>query len=110
MTSAGRTVAMWSQHGVQVGFGGQVQLVAAAADPIGAQPDLAGGLLTGDVQRASAGLRPAVGDLEQQRRLTHAGIAGQQRHRAGHHTAAEHPVEFVDAGGAVLACVGRRRN
>ncbi len=93
------------QHRVQVGLGGQVNLVSAAADAVGAQPDLAGGLLTGDIQRAPARLRPAMGDLEQQRRLAHAGIARQQRDRTGHHAAPEHPVEFADARRAVLADV-----
>ena len=55
------------QHRVQVGFGGQVDLVTAAIDAVGSQPDLAGGLLARDIQRASAGLGPAVRDLEQQR-------------------------------------------
>ena len=91
---------------MQVGLGGQVELVVAAAGPVGAHPDLAARLLAGDVQRAPPGLRPLVGDLEQQRRLAHARIAGEQRDRTGHHAAAEHPVELIDAGRAVAGAVG----
>ena len=39
------------------------------------------------------------GGLEQQRRLADAGLATQQHERTGHDTAAEDPIEFVDAGG-----------
>ena len=80
------------EHRVQVRFGGQVDLVTPTIDAVGSQPDLAGGLLARDIQRAPAGLCPAMGDLEQQRRLTDARITRQQRHRTGHHTAAEHSV------------------
>ncbi len=70
MTSAGLHRRDVVQHRVQVGFGGQVDLLdplAPAVDAVGPQPDLAGGLLAGDIQRAAAGLCPAVRDLEQQR-------------------------------------------
>ena len=42
--------------------------------------------------------RPLLCDVEQQRRLADAGLAGQQHHRAGHDAAAEHAVELGDAG------------
>ncbi|CFE48694.1 Uncharacterised protein [Mycobacterium tuberculosis] len=77
------------EHGVHVGLCGEVDLLdlRAAADPVGTQPDLTGGFLTRDIERAPSGLGPAVRDLEQQRRLTHSGIAGQQCHRTGNDTA-----------------------
>ena len=50
--------------------------------------------------------RPAMDDLEQQRRLADAGIAGQQRHRAGDEAAAENPVELTDPGREVPGRAG----
>ena len=41
-----------AEHRLQVGLGGQVELVMAAAGPVGAHPDLAPRLLAGDIQRA----------------------------------------------------------
>ena len=81
----------------EVGLGGQVEVVAQRADPVGPQPDLGGGLLAGDVQHPARprGQRPG---LQQQRGLADAGLAGQQHDRAGHQAAAEHPVELVHAG------------
>ena len=40
------------EHGAEVGLGGEVELVVHAAGAVGAQPDLGGGLLAGDVERA----------------------------------------------------------
>ena len=94
-----------AEHRMQVRLGGQVQLVVAATGPIGAHPDLTPRLFAGDVERAPPRRRPLVGDLEQQRRLTHPRIAGEQGDRARHHAATEHPVEFIDAGGAVAGAV-----
>ena len=69
------------------------------ADPLGAQPHLAGRLLAGDHQRrVLGGRRPLLGHVEQQGGLADAGLAGEQHHRAGHQAAAEHPVELGDAG------------
>ena len=77
-----------AQNRLHVGLGGQEDLVVRASGALGAHPDLTGRLLAGHVQRAAPGLGPPVHHLEQQRRLAHARIAGQQAHRAGHHTAA----------------------
>ena len=95
-----------AERGLQVGLGGEEDLVVGAAGALGAQPDLARRLLARQVERAATGLRPAVHDLEQQRRLADPGIAGQQRHRAGDEAAAEHPVELTDAGGEVPGRTG----
>ena len=95
-----------AEHRAEVGLGGQVQLVGQRVRPAGPQPDLGGGLLAGDVQRASAGLGPAGGDLEQQGRLADARLAGEQHHRAGHQPAAEHPVQLADPGQGSVGRVG----
>jgi hypothetical protein len=87
-----------AEHCLQVGLGGQVQLVMAAAGPVGAHADLATGLLAGDIQRAPTGRCPLMSHLEQQRRLSDARIAREQGDRARYHAAAQHTVEFVDTG------------
>ncbi len=84
-----------AQRGLQVGFGGQVYLVVGAPGAFGTQSDLSGRLLTRQVERAAARLRPAVRDLEQQRRLADPRIARQQGHRSGDEAAAEHAVQFA---------------
>ncbi|CAM5256260.1 hypothetical protein SFUMM280S_05608 [Streptomyces fumanus] len=89
-----------AQHGGQIGLGGQVQMVVQGADPVGAQPDLAGRLLARDVQGAVLLARRLGGHVQQQRGLADAGLAREQHHRAGHQSAAEHPVQLGHAGGA----------
>ena len=61
-----------AQDGGQLGLGGEVEPLVQGADPLGAQPHLAGGLLAGDDERRTVGGGDAVGDLEQQRRLADA--------------------------------------
>ena len=88
-----------AEHRAEVGLGGQVEPLVQGADALGPQPHLADRLLAADHQRRAAGAgRPLLGDVEQQRRLADAGLAGEQHHRAGHQAAAEHPVELADAG------------
>ena len=53
-----------------------------------------------DVERSA---RPPREQLQQQRALADAGLAAEQRDRAGHEPAAEHPVELADAGGCRAA-------
>ncbi len=107
-TSAGLHLVDVAERHLQIGFGGQVDLVVGAAGAFGPQPDLARRLLTGQIQRAPAASRPAVGDLEQQRRLADARVAGEQGHRAGNQPAAEDAVEFADPGVEMAGrCRGR---
>ena len=54
-----------------------------------------GRLLAGDVQHPGGRLGR---HLQQQRRLPHAGLTGQQHHRAGDESAAEHAVQFGHPG------------
>ena len=87
-----------SERGLQIGFRGQVHVVVMQPVrsaririwPADSSPDRY------SARRPAS--RPAVGDLEQQGRLADARIAGQKCHRAGHDAAAEHAVEFADAG------------
>ena len=86
------------QHGGKFCLGGDVEVVPHGTDPVRAQPHLGRRLLTGDVQHR-AGLRHQRACLEQQRGLAHARLPGQQHHRSGDQSAAQHPVEFVEPGG-----------
>ena len=88
------------EHRAEVGLGGEVELVVHAAGAVGAQPHLGRGLLAGDVERAALVAGGLRGDLEQQRALADAGLAGEQDRGAGHQAAAEHPVELGHAAGA----------
>ncbi len=61
-----------AERRLQVGLRGQVDLVVGAARALGPHPDLARGLLARQVQHPPPALGPAVGHLEQQRRLADA--------------------------------------
>ena len=74
--------------------------------PPGAQAHLLDRLLRADEQAAGAGRGHAPHRLEQQRALADAGLAAEQRDRAGDQSAAEHPVELGHAGGAPAAAIG----
>ena len=93
----GRTCSMWRQDRTEVGLGGEVELVVDPAGAVGAQPDLAGGLLAGDVEDALLGLGRLGGDLEQQGALADAGLAGEQDRGPRDQTTAQDPVELGDA-------------
>ena len=69
-------------------------------DAVGAEADLCGGLLTGDVQRRDAGARGPGSDVEQQGGLADAWLTGEQDDASGDEPAAEDAVELVDAGAA----------
>ena len=71
----------------------------------GAQPDLGGGLLAGDVDGGEAAGGEGGGGLQQQRRLADAGVAADEDRRGRDEAAAEDAVELGDAGGGA----GQRR-
>ncbi len=81
----------------EIGLGGEEQAVGQRRRPLGPQAHLGGRLLAGDVEGASGRDGPAGGDLEQQRRLADAWLAGEQDDRALDEAAAEGAVELVDA-------------
>ena len=99
-SSVGPDLLDVGEHRAEVGLGGEVELVVHAAGAVGAQPDLRGRLLAGDVEGAALVARGLGGDLEQQRALADAGLAGEQDRGAGDQPAAEHPVELGHAAGA----------
>ena len=82
------------EHGAEVGLGGEVEQLVDPAGAVGAQPDLGGRLLAGDVEGAALVAGGLGGDLEQQRALADAGLAGEQDRGARDQPAAEHPVEL----------------
>ena len=95
------------EHRAEVGLGGEVELVVDAAGAVGAQPDLGGRLLAGDVEGAALVAGGLGGHLEQQRALADAGLAGEQDRGAGHQPAAEHPVELGHPAGAERGLLDR---
>ena len=97
---AGRDPVDVRQQRAQIVLGGQEQGGMHRAGAFGPQPNLRRRLLTGhDQRRRTASGGEAVGHVEQQRRLADARLARQQHDRTRHQPAAEHPVEFGDAGG-----------
>ncbi|CNJ44546.1 Uncharacterised protein [Mycobacterium tuberculosis] len=112
------------QSGAEVGFAGQVEGICDGADAVGAELDLRGGFLTGDVQHRArrlcvprGGIHTVLcallprnpggaackggGNIQQQGGLTHAGFARHEDDRAGYESAAEHAVKFGVSGAHV---------
>lgn len=109
------------QGGAEVGFAGQVEGVRDGADAVGAELDLRGGFLAGNVQDRARRLdvlhrvvlptllprnpggaaREGGGNIQQQGGLTHAGFARHEDDRAGYESAAEHAVKFGVSGAHV---------
>ena len=109
---------MWAFSGDEFGdalhhgVGCQGQLVAGELQAPSAGCDLFEGLLAAHVEDAGR-LRERGGDLKQQRALAGAWVAADHHHRTRHEAAAEHPVEFAEAGRnprlGLLADVGELR-
>src|SRR5665811_1675423 len=64
------------------------------ADALGAESDLTGRLLAGDVENRLATLGGSSGDVEQEGGLPRSGLARDQHDGAGNQAAAENPVEL----------------
>ncbi len=84
----------------QVDRGGEFQRRVMDAEATGAHPHLLDRFLAGHVEHAPAGPRQAGGRLQQQGGLADPGIAADQHRRGRHQPAAQHPVQFGDAGRA----------
>ena len=106
-SSCGTDLLDVAEHRAEVGLRGEVELVVDRAGPVGPQPHLGRGLLAGDVEHPQPGARRLGRDLQQQRGLADAGLAGEQHRRPGDHAAAEHPVELGDAAGARAGVLDR---
>ncbi len=83
------------QHGAQVRFGKQEQVVACA-QPLRAQLGLGRGFFTANVHDRSALGREARCELQQERRLPRAGRSPDQHQAPGHDSPTEQHVEFAD--------------
>ena len=68
-TSSGPDVLDVGENGTEVGLGRKVELVVDGVGAFGPHPNLRGGLLAGDVERALLARGGPGGDLEQQRDL-----------------------------------------
>ena len=75
-------------------------VVVAPPKPFGAELDLLGTLLSGDIKRPQ--ILTAEWDLQRERGLSDAGLSADKNHRAGHHPATQNPVEFFDADGEAI--------
>ena len=83
--------------GLEPGLAEDTDSAGVVAEAVGAQADLLGGFLAGDVQRRHAGLLEARRALQQQGRFADPGLAPHQDDGARHDPAAEHEVEFGEA-------------
>ena len=94
-----------AEQDIQVRFRRQEQAVLQSSGAFSAAADLGSGLFCGHVQRGArftvgtvgTGGSPFRRHLQQQRRLSHARLAGEQDHRSGDDAAAEDAVELADA-------------
>src|SRR6185369_6369119 len=68
------------------------------SEPLATQLDLPLRFFTGDIQHERSPGAESVRHLKQQRALADTGIAPDQYERTGHDAAAEHAIEFSDAG------------
>ena len=94
----------------EVGLGGELQGGVGEAEAGGAQADLGGGLLAGDVDGGLAAGGEGGGGLQEEGGLADAGVAADEDGRGGDEAAAEDAVELGDAGeGAGERRLGRRR-
>ncbi len=69
------------------------------AEPLSSGLDLMLGFLARAVQDRSGRVREVRGRLQQERRLADARLAADQDERSRHNAAAQHAIEFADAGG-----------
>ena len=83
---------------VERGVGVQPQAVGHDPQALGPGPHLDPGLLRGGVEGRAARSGHRRGHLEKQGGLAHSRRAPDHGDRAGHETAAEHPVDLLDAG------------
>ena len=96
------------QDVAEVGLGGEPERRVGEAEARGAQADLGGGLLAGDVDGGRAAGGEGGGGLQQQRRLADAGIAADEDGRGRDEAAAEDAVELGDAGEGARRAAARR--
>ncbi len=89
------------KNSLDVRFGQDQKLIRFDAQSSGPQGGLAGRFLAGDVKHLGrvGRRRHRVGDLKQESRFADARLPADQHDRAGNDSAAEHAIEFGDAGG-----------
>ena len=85
------------QNGLQIVLCQDVQVLAADVQPVGAELDLSGGFLTGDIQNRGK-LTQMVANLQHQRGFPDARRTADEHQRPLHCTAAQHVVQLPHAG------------
>src|SRR4030095_1563672 len=86
------------ENALETRFGEQIQPRAAAGEAPAARFDLVLGFLARAVEDGTDRSGQVRRRLQQQRRLADARLAPEQHERPGHDAAAEHAIEFPDAG------------
>ena len=81
---------------LHAGFRQHAQLVGGQAQPAGSHRHLLQGLLPGHIQGLHP-LRQTAHGLQQQGRFARPRVAADEDGRARHHTAAEHPIQLLEA-------------
>ncbi len=98
MTSVGRRRLELFQDALEARLGEQIQRRAPDAEPLAARLHLVLGFLARAVEHRPDVARDVGRRLQQQRGLADARLAAEQHHRARHDAAAEHAIQFADAG------------
>ena len=93
------------QNLVQIGLAEEKQLVAVDPQTLGAELELTGALLAGDIEHALL-LGDFLADLKQKGRLADARRAADEHQRAAHGAAAEHAIQLAHAGGEPAGLLG----
>jgi hypothetical protein len=95
--TSGLQVGQGAEDFFQLDFGLQLQLARLDIQAARTQRDLGAGFLAADIQHLLQ-MRDVGQRLQQQGRLADTRIAADQHHAARHQAAAQHAVEFLDAG------------
>ncbi len=85
------------ENRLEAGLAGHVHRAGVLLEAVGPEADLLGGLLAAGIEHPAAARLEPGRRLEQQGGLADARLATDQDHRAGHHPAAQHEVELVEA-------------
>ena len=93
------------ENGLQLHLRNHVQLRRDGLQSLASQADLIDRLLAGNVQDPVSRSRQPMQGLEHQRGFSDPRVPADQNHRPRHQTAAQHPVELVDAGGQAAIVV-----
>jgi len=93
--------------GFQVRLGQHENVARGDSQPLGAQLDLRGGFLAGDVEDGPLAAGERVAHLDEQGGLADTGIAADEHDGTGHDAAAQHAAQLADRHGDAFVAIGR---